>query len=153
VKTEFASRYRLLQRRIPTVVFGFAFLGALIVEYCALAQIVPNSEPRLIGKKWADIDFGPSTTLSLQVSKNNIVYKGIAIRLDEGVGGVSSGIEFMVFDTDTLRWAGGWTGDGFIDWRGIALNGEHEIHPSIVGDLVFKKWCCSGLWTAVGWKF
>ncbi|MFP6583897.1 MAG: DUF6797 domain-containing protein, partial [Candidatus Hydrogenedentota bacterium] len=103
------------------------------------AQEVPNREPRLIGKKWADIDFGPSTTLSLQVSKDNIAYKGLAIRLDEGVGGVSSGTEFMVFDMDTLRWAGGWSGEGFIDWRGIALNGEHEIHPSIVGDLTFTN--------------
>ncbi|MDP7640079.1 MAG: heme-binding protein, partial [Candidatus Hydrogenedentes bacterium] len=66
-------------------------------------------------------------------------YKGIAVRLDEGLGGISSGREFMVFDTDTLRWAGGWSGYGFNDWRSIALNGQHEIHPSIVGDLLFTN--------------
>ena len=100
-----------------------------------LAQAEPNTEPRLIGKRWADMNYGPSMNLTLQVTKDNIAYKGIAIRLDEGVGGISSGTEFMVFDTDTLRWAGAWTSDSFINWHNIALDGKHGVHSSIVGDL------------------
>ncbi|HEX4611768.1 MAG TPA: DUF6797 domain-containing protein, partial [Urbifossiella sp.] len=35
----------------------------------------------------------------------------------------------------TLRLAAAWTGDGFIDWRGIHFNGQHQVHPKIVGDV------------------
>ena len=51
--------------------------------------------------------------------KNNFAYKGIAVRLNKGKGGVSSGNSWMVFDHDLMRVAGGWTGEGFIDWEGI----------------------------------
>ena len=30
-------------------------------------------------------------------------------------------------------------GDNFIDWRGIQLNGEHQIHPHIVGSISFAN--------------
>ena len=93
----------------------------------------------LTGDEWSDMNYGPYTTLSLEVYRGNIAYKGIAIRVDEGKGGVSKGNEFMLFDTDTLRFAGAWTGPEFINWRGIFLNGQHEIHPKIVGDLVFSN--------------
>lgn len=53
--------------------------------------------------------------------KNNFAYKGIAVRLDKGDGGVSKGKAWMIFDHDLMRVAGGWTGDGFIDWNGILL--------------------------------
>src|SRR5262249_14012470 len=39
------------------------------------------------------------------------------------------------FDHDTLRFAAAWSGDGFIDWRGINFNGQHAIHPKLVGDV------------------
>jgi len=116
----------------------FANVWARNLSPDELAEHLP-SPPQLTGDAWADIDFGPSKKFSLQVSKDNIAYKGLAVRLDPGLGGVSSGTEFMIFDTDTLRWAGGWSGSGFCDWRGIALNGQHEIHPSIVGELWFTN--------------
>ena len=59
------------------------------------------------------------------------------MRLDKGPGGVSRGRAWMVFDHDTLRWAAGWTGDKFIDWKGIALDGSHETHASILGHKAF----------------
>ena len=34
--------------------------------------------------------------------------------------------------------AAGWTGSEFIDWNGINFNGRHEVHPRIVGDVVFE---------------
>ncbi|WP_235952129.1 DUF6797 domain-containing protein [Crateriforma spongiae] len=67
----------------------------------------------------------------------NFAYKGIAIRLDTGDGGVSAGRQFVVFDHDTMRVAGAWTGDGFIDWRGILFNGNHAVTPRTVGQLHF----------------
>ncbi len=64
---------------------------------------------------------------------NNFAYKGIAIRLDEGAGGVSKGKAWMIFDHDVMRVAGGWTGEGFIDWEGILLNDQHETYPRTIG--------------------
>jgi Cytochrome C oxidase, cbb3-type, subunit III len=70
--------------------------------------------------------------------KNNFAYKGIAVRLDEGVGGVSKGNAWMIFDHDLMRVAGGWTGEGFIDWEGILLNDQHETYPRTIGQLHFE---------------
>jgi len=70
--------------------------------------------------------------------KNNFAYKGIAVRLDEGPGGVSEGNAWMVFDHDLMRVAGGWTGKGFIDWDGILLNDKHETYPRTIGKLHFE---------------
>ena len=70
--------------------------------------------------------------------KNNFAYKGIAIRLDEGPGGVSKGNAWMIFDHDVMRVAGGWTGEDFIDWEGILLNDQHETYPRNIGQLHFE---------------
>lgn len=89
------------------------------------------------GPKHLRMDFGQSLFWTYQLDTNNFAYKGIAIRLDKGPGGVSRGRAWMVFDHDTLRWAAGWTGDKFIDWKGIALDGSHETHASILGQKAF----------------
>jgi len=70
--------------------------------------------------------------------ENNFAYKGIAVRLDEGPGGVSDGNTWMIFDHDLMRIAGGWTGEGFIDWEGILLNDRHETYPRTIGKLHFE---------------
>ena len=70
--------------------------------------------------------------------KNNFAYKGIAVRLDEGSGGISNGKAWMIFDHDLMRVAGGWTGEGFIDWKGILLNDQHETYPRTIGKLHFE---------------
>jgi hypothetical protein len=33
-----------------------------------------------------------------------------------------------------MRFAAAWTGDGFIDWRGIHFNGQHQVHPKLAGE-------------------
>jgi hypothetical protein len=93
----------------------------------------------LTGDPWSDMDYGPFKVHSYIVEPGNNANKGIAIRVDEGPGGVARGTEFLLFDTDTLRWAAGWTGPGFMDWNSINYNGRHEIEPAIVGDLVFTN--------------
>jgi len=70
--------------------------------------------------------------------KNNFAYKGIAVRLDEGPGGVSAGNSWMIFDHDVMRVAGGWTGKGFIDWEGILLNDQHETYTRNIGHVHFE---------------
>ncbi len=63
----------------------------------------------------------------------NFAYKGIAMRLNEGKGGVAAGNAFALFDHDLLRFTGFWTGKGFINYRDILLNDEHNIYPRTVG--------------------
>jgi hypothetical protein len=63
----------------------------------------------------------------------NIAQKGIAIRLDAGPGGISKGKTWAVYDHDTMRLAAIYTGDQFVDWKGIAFDGSHGTHTSIVG--------------------
>lgn len=77
------------------------------------------------------MNFGPSLLWTYQVAPGNIAYKGLAIRLDAGPGGVSRGRAWMVYDHDTLRVAAGWAGPRFLDWRGIAFDGSHGTHSGI----------------------
>ena len=89
---------------------------------------------------WVTMDYGPSLMLTVEVGDSrNFAYKGIATRLDAGAGGISRGKAWTVFDHDTLRAAAGWTGSGFIDWNGINFNGQHGVHPRVVGQVVFSN--------------
>lgn len=86
------------------------------------------------GPKYLRMDFGPALFWTMQIATNNIAYKGIAVRLDEGPGGISKGRAWMIYDHDTMRVAGAWTGDKFVDWRGIAFDGSHGTHLGAVGE-------------------
>lgn len=95
---------------------------------------------------WSAMDYGPSLAHTFEAPglEHNLAYKGIAIRLDPGAGGVSRGRHWMIFDTDTLRAAAAWNGtgkadDNFIDWQGIQFNGAHGVHPRIVGQTAFAN--------------
>jgi putative heme-binding domain-containing protein len=100
---------------------------------------------------WSAMDYGPSLTHTFEVPglEHNLAYKGIAVRLDPGAGGVSRGRYWMIFDTDTLRAAAAWSGSGnsennFIDWQGIQFNGAHGVHPRVVGQTAFANSTGSG---------
>jgi putative heme-binding domain-containing protein len=96
---------------------------------------------------WVVMDYGPSLIGTYEFSgaadraPPNIAYKGIAVRLDPGAGGVSRGRHWVVYDHDTLRVAGVWSRDPaaksppFIDWGGINFDGRHGAHPHVVGDI------------------
>ena len=90
---------------------------------------------------WSAMDYGPTLTATYEVGDDgtNFAYKGIAVRLDAGPGGVSRGRYWAVFDHDTMRFAAAWSGDGFIDWNGINFNGRHAIHPRVVGLVEFSN--------------
>ncbi len=68
----------------------------------------------------------------------NLAYKGIAFRLTPGPGGISRGSEWSLFEHDTLRVAGAWNGQGFIDWHGINFDGKHVVRPRTVGTPLFE---------------
>lgn len=87
---------------------------------------------------WAVADYGRSLSLSVEVKGpgSPIAYKGVAIRLDPGQGGVVAGRRWLVYDHDTMSVVGAWSGQGFIDWNSILFNGKHAIHPRTIG----KSW-------------
>ena len=109
---------------------------AAAVSFSALGQA---EDVKLTGKPYIDMNYGPYLSASIEVGPGNIAYKGIAIRLDEGSGGVSKGNKFVVFETDTLRMAAAWTGEKFIDWRSIVYDGSHGTHPKLAGERVFTN--------------
>ncbi|MGI9239623.1 MAG: DUF6797 domain-containing protein, partial [Verrucomicrobiales bacterium] len=89
--------------------------------------------------KYKKMNFGPVLFWTLEAEKGNIAYKGIAVRLDEGPGGVSKGNKWLLYDHDTMRVAAAWTGDEFVNWRGIAFDQSHGSHTAIVGDVAFTN--------------
>ncbi len=82
------------------------------------------------------MDFGPALFWTYQVAPGNIAQKGIAIRLDDGPGGISKGRAWMVYDHDTMRVAAATTGE-FVDWKGIAFDGSHGTHTGLTGERHF----------------
>ncbi|MBI5770347.1 MAG: c-type cytochrome [Verrucomicrobia bacterium] len=103
---------------------------------------------------WRDAAAGlPSSALDTIAPGSNLAYKGVALRLDSGPGGVSAGKAWLVFEHDTLRVAGAWTGAGFIDWEGINFNGRHVVHPRTIGDLHFETADAPGWADPVTGKF
>lgn len=93
--------------------------------------------PHAIAQRWSEMDYGPFLSSTLEVDRDIVANKSIAIRLDEGEGGVSQGGAFVSFETDTLRYAAGWTGRGLMDWRSVVFDGSHGTHPSLVGTRLF----------------
>lgn len=72
-----------------------------------------------------------------------IAFKGIAIRLDSGPGGVAKGNHWALYEHDTMRLAGLWSAEPtnkqrFIDYQGIMFDGQHGVHPKIVGTSHFS---------------
>jgi cytochrome c5 len=96
-------------------------------------ELVPANAPE------REISGGKAPLADENLSNANFAYKGIAIRLNKGSGGIAAGNSWMIFDHDLMRVAGGWTGEGFIDWQGILLNGRHNIAPRTIGDLHFSN--------------
>ena len=82
------------------------------------------------------MDFGPALFWTYQIEPGNIAQKGLAIRLDEGPGGVSKGRAWMIYDQDTMRVAAATTRE-FVDWKGIAFDGSHGTHTSLTGERHF----------------
>src|SRR5262245_22547843 len=67
--------------------------------------------------------------ISANFPSTNTAMKGLAIRL----AGENASV---LFDTDLLRLAAGWTG-GYITTRGVAFDGAHSAHPKIAGEQKF----------------
>ncbi len=125
VKTNNKSEYTVItQDYLNNLPKGMGREGTLTKEQLDYAK----------GPKYLRMNFGPMLDWTFEVAPGNIAYKGIAIRLDEGPGGVSRGRHWIVYDHDTMRVAAAWSGNKFVDWKGIAFDQSHGTHTSIVGD-------------------
>ncbi len=100
-----------------------------------LVRVEAEKEDRTL-PQYKRMDLGPALFWTYQVAPGNIAQKGIAIRLDDGPGGVSKGRAWMIYDHDTMRVATATTGD-FVDWKGIAFDGSHGSHTSLTGERHF----------------
>ncbi|MEN8679930.1 MAG: LamG-like jellyroll fold domain-containing protein, partial [Akkermansiaceae bacterium] len=87
---------------------------------------IEEKESKKTPPPYKQMDFGNVLFWTYQIEPGpldtnvNIAQKGIAIRLDEGPGGISKGKAWAVYDHDTMRLAAIYTGDEFVDWKGIA---------------------------------
>jgi mono/diheme cytochrome c family protein len=79
------------------------------------------------------MELGNSLFWTLEVGPGNIAQKALAVRLDEGPGGVTKGRAWMLYDLDTLANVTATTGD-FVDWKGIAFDGSHGTHTGLTGE-------------------
>ena len=129
-------------------------------DYLAGLPKGSSTGPKPVARKqWSEMDYGPFLIGTFQIADEadretakvyprgqadivrpgaNIAYKAIAIQLDSTPGGVSKGNTWIAFEHDTLRVAGAWTGQGFIDWRGINFDGGHVVRPRTIGDPLFQ---------------
>ena len=87
------------------------------------------AEAKRSGPNYFQEDFPfQGACISAKWPAGNVAMKGFAIR----VGNDAT----MLWDTDLLRFAAGWTG-GYISSKGVAYDGGHGSHPAIVGEQFF----------------
>ncbi len=105
-----------------------------------LSTLATLSHAQTPPEPWLAMDYGPFFSASIEVSNQptNIAYKGIAIPLNYSTNTSPHPHANVLFDTDLLRYAAGWT-DGFLNLKGVAFDGEHWAYPSIQGSLQFEN--------------
>src|SRR6476619_2856851 len=90
-----------------------------------LATLLSPAADRRSGGNYFQDDFPfQGACISAKWPEHNVALKGLAIRVGNDAN--------MLWDTDLLRFAAGWTG-GYISSKGVAYDGGHGSHPSIVG--------------------
>ena len=100
-----------------------------------------DADPKA-GNEWLEMDYGPVISASITVREpedpradkgpeDNVAYKAHAVALtpDNKAG--------IVFDTELLRYAVGWTG-GFLELTGTVFDWKHGPHPYVDGMPLFE---------------
>jgi hypothetical protein len=120
-------------------------LYALTSLLIALSAAAAPAKPDRSAPKWERMDYGPFLSATIQASliKDNWANKGIAIHLGDADHPAA-----ILFDTATLRYAAGWTGD-FLKLDGVAFSGNHGPNPSVKGDVRFATANAPG-WARAG---
>jgi len=107
-------------------------LNLLVRAACALVvsgSVCAFAAERKAGVAYFQEDFPfQGACITAKGPGTNVAMKGLAIRLGNGAN--------MLWDTDLLRVAAGWTG-GYITSKGVAYDGGHGTHPAILGEQFF----------------
>lgn len=113
-----------MQTSSTPIVRGIGRALALTTLLTVAAQAQEKIREELLQK---DFPF-QGACINAEFPANNIAMKGLAIRVGNDAA--------MLFDTDLLRMAAGWTG-GYINTRGVVFDGSHGNHPAMVGTQKF----------------
>ncbi len=107
----------------------FTWLGAVRLAVASLSLTLAVQGQTKIREELLQKDFPfQGACINADFPKENVAMKGLAIRLGNDAA--------MLFDTDLLRMAAGWSG-GFINTRGVVFDGGHGNHPAMVGNQAF----------------
>src|SRR2546430_5836968 len=109
-------------------------LGSALLLFCLLS--IQAAERKKRGGMLQDDFPFQGACISANFPPKNLALKGLAIRVGNDAN--------MLFDTDLLRMAAGWTGS-YITTHGVAFDGGHGAHPKIDGAQKF------GTRQAPGW--
>lgn len=115
---------------IPTMMMSpLRTLASAALATGLLVLSASAAQPKASSFRMLQDDFPfQSACIGADFPSNNVALKGYAIR----VGNDAT----VLFDSDTLRMAAGWTG-GFINTRGVVFDGNHGQHPQMVGEQKF----------------
>jgi len=105
-----------------------SFLKIVVGVCCVISLSAFAAEPKR-GPAYYQEDFPfQGACIAAKGPGNNVAMKGFAIRVGNGAN--------ILWDTDLLRVAAGWTG-GYLTTKGVAYDGGHGTHPTIVGEQKF----------------
>ena len=89
--------------------------------------------------KYQKMNFGRCSSGRSKRSRATSLTRASRCASTRGQGGVSKGNKWLLYDHDTMRVAAAWTGEGFVNWRGIAFDQSHNSHTAIVGEIAFTN--------------
>ncbi len=105
-----------------------SFLKIVFGICCVISLSAFAAEPKR-GPAYYQEDFPfQGACIAAKGPGNNVAMKGFAIRVGNDAN--------ILWDTDLLRVAAGWTG-GYLTTKGVTYDASHGTHPSIVGEQAF----------------
>lgn len=129
------------------MVIGGLTVALLVVEARTAEPPLKKGEHATLKKKkngpdawFYQMDYGPfvSATVVSSFPNKNTTCKGVAVQVG------TEDPAHMLFDTQLMRVAAGWTGE-FLKLDGVAYSGSHGVNPSLAGEQKF------GTHNAPGW--
>lgn len=105
-----------------------SFLKIVVSACCVVSFSAFSAEPKR-GPNYYQEDFPfQGACITAKGPGNNVAMKGFAIRVGNDAN--------ILWDTDLLRVAAGWTG-GYLTSKGVTYDASHGTHPSITGEQAF----------------
>ena len=101
----------------------------LRVLACCLGVLALRAEEPAKPMPWEEMDYGPFLSASLENAQGKTALDGQGSAANKGIAVRHGAREACsLFDTETVRMAGGWTG-GWLRLQGVVFDGEHGPNP------------------------